>query len=180
MSEKKQRRSWTPDEKTEIVLAGLRGDHTLRDVCREHEISEPTDDRDGQRNTIHQPTFSEPSRRTRNRAPSRRLSGSRVAGVHRIMVRPVQKTGRLASRMGTIDQAAVSALRMGLSLAAWVRFYRRPMMATNGPRKARLTTAVRRTRAGDTHMRISFARVSPGRAFQRHGHAPGCLAGVLE
>ena len=40
MSEKKQRRSWTPDEKTEIVLAGLRGDRSVRDVCREHVISE--------------------------------------------------------------------------------------------------------------------------------------------
>jgi len=40
MSEKKQRRSWTPDEKTEIVLAGLRGDRSVRDVCCEHEISE--------------------------------------------------------------------------------------------------------------------------------------------
>ena len=40
MSEKKQRRSWTPEEKTEIVLAGLRGDRSVRDVCREHQISE--------------------------------------------------------------------------------------------------------------------------------------------
>ena len=40
MSEKKQRRSWTPEEKTEIVLAGLRGDRSVRDVCREHEIAE--------------------------------------------------------------------------------------------------------------------------------------------
>jgi transposase len=40
MGEKKQRRSWTPDEKTEIVLAGLRGDRSVRDVCREHVISE--------------------------------------------------------------------------------------------------------------------------------------------
>jgi transposase len=39
MSEKKHRRSWTPDEKAEIVLAGLRGDRSVRDVCREHEIS---------------------------------------------------------------------------------------------------------------------------------------------
>lgn len=30
MSEKKQRRSWTPDEKAEIVLAGLRGDRSVR------------------------------------------------------------------------------------------------------------------------------------------------------
>lgn len=40
MSEKKHRRSWTPEEKTEIVLAGMRGDRSVRDVCREHEISE--------------------------------------------------------------------------------------------------------------------------------------------
>ena len=40
MSEKKQRRSWTPEEKTEIVLAGLRGDRSVRDVCREHQISQ--------------------------------------------------------------------------------------------------------------------------------------------
>lgn len=39
VSEKKQRRSWTP-EKTEIVLAGLRGDCSVRDVCREHQIFE--------------------------------------------------------------------------------------------------------------------------------------------
>ena len=30
----------TPDEKTEIVLAGLRGDRSVRDVCREYEITE--------------------------------------------------------------------------------------------------------------------------------------------
>ena len=40
MGEKKTRRSWTPEEKAEIVLAGLRGDRSVRDVCREHEISE--------------------------------------------------------------------------------------------------------------------------------------------
>jgi len=39
-SNKKQRRTWTPDEKAEIVLAGLRGDRPVRDVCREHEITE--------------------------------------------------------------------------------------------------------------------------------------------
>lgn len=40
MSEKRKRRSWTPDEKAEIVLAGLRGDRAVRDVCREYEITE--------------------------------------------------------------------------------------------------------------------------------------------
>ena len=41
MSEKKKKyRSFTPDQKAEIVLAGLRGDRTVRDVCREHEIAE--------------------------------------------------------------------------------------------------------------------------------------------
>ena len=40
MSERKQRCSWMPEEKIEIVLGGLRGDRSVRDVCREHEISE--------------------------------------------------------------------------------------------------------------------------------------------
>ena len=41
MSEqKKQYRSWTAQQKIEIVLAGLRGDRTVKEVCREHEISE--------------------------------------------------------------------------------------------------------------------------------------------
>ena len=41
MSErKKQYRSWTAQQKIEIVLAGLRGERTVREVCREHEISE--------------------------------------------------------------------------------------------------------------------------------------------
>ena len=40
MSERKDRRSWTPGQKAEIVLAGLRGDRSVRDVCREHEVSE--------------------------------------------------------------------------------------------------------------------------------------------
>lgn len=40
MSEKRPRRSWTPEQKAEIVLAGLRGDRSVRDVCREHEIAE--------------------------------------------------------------------------------------------------------------------------------------------
>jgi transposase len=40
MSEKKKYRMFTPEQKTEIVLAGLRGDRTVRDVCREYEIAE--------------------------------------------------------------------------------------------------------------------------------------------
>ena len=39
MSESK-RRQFTPEQKTEIVLAGLRGDRSVRDVCRHYEISE--------------------------------------------------------------------------------------------------------------------------------------------
>jgi|SRR5580765_3290037 transposase-like protein len=38
--QKKQYRSWTAQQKIEIVLAGLRGERTVREVCREHEISE--------------------------------------------------------------------------------------------------------------------------------------------
>ena len=41
MSEqKKQYRSWTAEQKLAIVLAGLRGDRSVREVCREHQISE--------------------------------------------------------------------------------------------------------------------------------------------
>jgi transposase len=40
MSEKRKYRTFTPEQKAEIVLAGLRGDRTVRDVCREYEIAE--------------------------------------------------------------------------------------------------------------------------------------------
>ena len=40
MSEHRKYRSWTAQQKLEIVLAGLRGDRSVRDVCREHAISE--------------------------------------------------------------------------------------------------------------------------------------------
>jgi transposase len=33
-------RKFTAQQKLEIVLAGLRGDRSVKDVCREHEISE--------------------------------------------------------------------------------------------------------------------------------------------
>ena len=38
--QKKQYRSWTAQQKIEIVLAGLRGERTVKEVCREHEIAE--------------------------------------------------------------------------------------------------------------------------------------------
>ena len=40
MSEKKTYRTWTVAQKLEIVLAGLRGDRSVAEVCREHQISE--------------------------------------------------------------------------------------------------------------------------------------------
>lgn len=40
MSEKRKYRQFTPEQKSEIVLAGLRGDRSVRDVCREHQIAE--------------------------------------------------------------------------------------------------------------------------------------------
>jgi transposase len=40
LSEKRSYRKRTAKEKAEIVLAGLHGDRSVRDVCREHEISE--------------------------------------------------------------------------------------------------------------------------------------------
>jgi len=40
VSEKRKYRTFTPEQKTEIVLAGLRGDRTVREVCREAGIAE--------------------------------------------------------------------------------------------------------------------------------------------
>jgi len=40
LREQRKCRSWTALQKLEIVLAGLRGDRSVRDVCREHAISE--------------------------------------------------------------------------------------------------------------------------------------------
>ena len=40
LSEQRKYRSWTAQQKIEIVLAGLRGDRSVREVCREHAISE--------------------------------------------------------------------------------------------------------------------------------------------
>jgi transposase-like protein len=40
LSEQRTRRSWTAQQKLEIVLAGMRGDRSVRDVCREHAIAE--------------------------------------------------------------------------------------------------------------------------------------------
>ena len=40
MSESRKYRKFTAQQKLEIVLAGLRGDRTVREVCREHQVSE--------------------------------------------------------------------------------------------------------------------------------------------
>ena len=40
LSVQRKYRSWTAQQKLEIVLAGLRGDRSVREVCREHAISE--------------------------------------------------------------------------------------------------------------------------------------------
>jgi transposase len=40
LSETKKYRSWTVQQKLAIVLAGLRGDRSVAEVCREHQISE--------------------------------------------------------------------------------------------------------------------------------------------
>jgi transposase len=40
LSETRKYRSWTVQQKLEIVLAGLRGDRSVAELCREHQISE--------------------------------------------------------------------------------------------------------------------------------------------
>lgn len=39
MSHKTKYRTFTPEQKYEIVLAGLRGDRMVREICREYEIA---------------------------------------------------------------------------------------------------------------------------------------------
>ena len=43
MSEQRKYRQFTPEQKAEIVLAGLRGDRSVREVCREYQIAETLD-----------------------------------------------------------------------------------------------------------------------------------------
>jgi len=40
MSEQRKYRMFTAQQKIEIVLAGMRADRSIKDVCREHEIAE--------------------------------------------------------------------------------------------------------------------------------------------
>jgi transposase-like protein len=40
LSEQRRDRKLSAQKKAEIVLAGLRGDRSVRDLCREHDVSE--------------------------------------------------------------------------------------------------------------------------------------------
>ena len=40
MSEQRKYRTFTAQQKIEIVLAGLRGERSIKEVCRDHEIAE--------------------------------------------------------------------------------------------------------------------------------------------
>lgn len=40
MGEQRKYRSWTAEQKLAIVLAGMRGDRSVKEVCREHQISD--------------------------------------------------------------------------------------------------------------------------------------------
>jgi len=40
VAEQRKYRKFTAKQKIEIVLAGMKGDRSIRDVCREHEISD--------------------------------------------------------------------------------------------------------------------------------------------
>src|SRR5436190_17307710 len=40
LSEQRKYRSWTAQQKLEIVLAGLRGDRSVKELCRQHAIAE--------------------------------------------------------------------------------------------------------------------------------------------
>jgi transposase-like protein len=40
LSEQRKYRSWTAEQKLAIVLAGIRGERSVKEVCREHQISD--------------------------------------------------------------------------------------------------------------------------------------------
>lgn len=40
MSDKRKYRKFTPKQKVELVLASFRGDRSVAEICREHDISE--------------------------------------------------------------------------------------------------------------------------------------------
>jgi len=40
LSEQRKYRTFTAQQKIEIVLAGVRGDRSIKEVCRDHEIAE--------------------------------------------------------------------------------------------------------------------------------------------
>src|SRR5260370_41150544 len=40
MSEQRKYRTFTAQQKIEIVLAGMRGDRSIKEVCRDHQIAE--------------------------------------------------------------------------------------------------------------------------------------------
>jgi len=40
LSDKRKYRKFTPKQKVELVLASFRGDRSIADICREHDISE--------------------------------------------------------------------------------------------------------------------------------------------
>jgi transposase-like protein len=40
LGEQRKYRSWTAQQKLEIVLAGLRGEVSVKELCRQHEIAE--------------------------------------------------------------------------------------------------------------------------------------------
>jgi len=40
LSDKRKYRKFTPKQKVELVLASLRGDRSVAEICREHDLSE--------------------------------------------------------------------------------------------------------------------------------------------
>ena len=40
MTERRKYRTFSPDQKLAVVLAGLRGERSVKEICRQHEISE--------------------------------------------------------------------------------------------------------------------------------------------
>jgi transposase len=121
MSEQRKYRTWTAQRKIEIVLAGLRGDRTVKDVCREHEISETLyyswrdklleggrealagkDERNGERSCAGRSASS--SGRSGGRPTSLRSLGKHCEAGSEGARRPVSRAGRTGFALAAVTR----------------------------------------------------------------------------
>lgn len=107
MSEQRNYRQFTPQQKAEIVLAGLGGDRSVRDVCREYQIAGTLYYQwrerllEGGKAALANPRDKTPEQTEIDQLRSAwRLPRPRVPGVHRVLVRAIQEAPGVAIGVG--------------------------------------------------------------------------------